>query len=549
MRKGPLARILDLLKLEKNEISAIYFYSILNGVIQLSLPVGVQSIISFVLGASMTASLIILITLVVIGVLVTGLLQVNQMKIIEKIQQKLYVRYALAFAYHIPELDLKKNDSVYLPELVNRYFDITLLQKGLSKVLLEVPTAAIQIFFGLLLLAFYHPAFIAFGVLLISTVYLILKYTGGKGLQTSLEKSRQKYRVAAWLEEMARIIKTLKQVKKYNLHIQKADETICDYLKARNNHFRILLLQYNTLVVFKTVVTAAMLIVGTVLMLRQQLTVGQFIASEIVIILVLNSVEKIIINLAGVYDTLTAVEKVSELIDKPAEKSGTILMNKYGKALSVKLNHVSFGYNEDKKILKDITLNIQPGERVLVKGEVSAGKSTLLRLMSGAYTEFDGTLLIDDLPVQNYRLDSLRSHIGLMINELDIFQGTILENLTLGNEAVSIEHLKELVKKTGLEEFISRLPNGYDTDLDPTGKRLPRNIVQRILLVRALAHNPGLLLLEDPWTFLTASQKKQMTELLSQLKDTTIIVATNDDGELSFYNKIVILNEDGTLKQ
>ena len=191
--KSPVARILNLLRLERKEISAIYFYAILNGLIQLSLPIGVQAIIGYVLGASMRASLVVLIALVVLGVLIAGIMQVNQMKIIEKIQQKLFVRYSFAFANHLPNLDLKKNDTVYLPELVNRFFDVPLLQKSLSKILLEIPTAVIQILFGLILLSFYHPAFILFGIILITVLILILRFTGGKGLQTSLEKSKYKY--------------------------------------------------------------------------------------------------------------------------------------------------------------------------------------------------------------------------------------------------------------------------------------------------------------------------------------------------------------------
>jgi len=150
--KSPITRILDLVKLEKAEISAIYFYAILNGLILLAVPLGIQSIIGFVLGASFRASIYILIFLVVMAVLISGLMQVNQMKIIEKIQQRIFVRYAFAYTDTIPRLDLKKNDGVYLPELINRFFDTATLQKSLSKILLEIPTATIQIFFGLVLL-------------------------------------------------------------------------------------------------------------------------------------------------------------------------------------------------------------------------------------------------------------------------------------------------------------------------------------------------------------------------------------------------------------
>ena len=241
---SPISRILKLVKLERKEITAVYIYAILNGLIQLSLPLGVQAIIGFVLGASMRASLIILITLIVLGVLFVGIMQVNQIKIIEKIQQKIFVRYAFAFAEHIPKLDLKKTDNIYLPELVNRFFDIPVLQKSLSKILLDIPIASIQILFGLILLSFYHPAFILFGIILIILLWLILRYTGHNGLQTSLDESSYKYKVAGWLEEAARVIKSIKLAKSNDLHLQKTDESVIGYLKARNSHFKILLFQY-----------------------------------------------------------------------------------------------------------------------------------------------------------------------------------------------------------------------------------------------------------------------------------------------------------------
>ena len=545
---NPVLRILNLLKLERHEIGAIYFYAILNGLIQLSLPVGVQAIIGYVLGASMRASLVVLIMLVVLGVLIAGIMQVNQMKIIEKIQQKLFVRYSFAFAQHIPRLDLKKNDSVYLPELVNRFFDVPLLQKSLSKILLDIPTAVIQIFFGLILLTFYHPAFILFGILLISILVLILNYTGGKGLETSLQKSKYKYKVAAWLEEMARVIKSTKLAKQNELHLQKTDEQVSNYLIARNNHFKVLLFQFNVLIVFKTIITAAMLIVGTLLMVNQQLTVGQFIAAEIVILLVLNSVEKLIINLGSVYDTLTAVEKASEITDKPVEKNGSMQLATTGKGIKLELKNVSFSYNDELDVLQNISLQINANEKICISGKDSSGKTTLLKLLTGSYTDFKGSILLDDVPISNYNLDSLRAKTGVLINQQDIFQGTLWENISLGNQQISYENVKDLATKTGLNDFIALLKEGYDTPLDPMGKRLPRNVVHRILLVRALANEPRLLLLEEPWLNFNTEQKKQVIQILTELKSTTVVVVTNDEDFAGRCNRIIELTEDGSLK-
>ena len=544
---SPVARILNLVKLEHKEISAVYYYAILNGLIQLSLPLGVQAIIGFVLGASMRASLIVLIILVVLGVLVAGIMQVNQMKIIEKIQQKLFVRYSFAFASHIPKMDLKKTDTIYLPELVNRFFDIPVLQKSLSKILLDIPTASIQILFGLILLSFYHPAFILFGVILIILLWMILRYTGNRGLQTSIEESNYKYSVAGWLEETARVVKSIKLSKSNDFHLQKTDEQVTGYLKARNSHFRILLLQYNVLVIFKTVITAAMLVVGTQLLVNQQLNIGQFIAAEIIILLVLTSVEKLIMNLGSVYDTLTSIEKISYLTDKPIEENGSVHLNSTGSGLKLEMKNLSFRYDNEKDVLNNISLQINPGEKVCVRGKDSSGKSTLLRLMAGVYTDFKGSLLLNDVPLGNYNLDSVRSQIGVMINQQDIFYGSVWENITLGNENVTMENVNTISGKVGLTEFIATLKNGYDTVLDPTGKRLPRSVIHKILLVRALAGQPRLLLLEEPWMNFEKNQRNQIIQLVKEIQNSTVVIVSNDEEFAGQCNNIITMNDDGSI--
>lgn len=542
---NPVTRILNLVKLEQEEITSVYFYAILKGLIQLSLPLGVQTIIGFVLGASMRASLAVLITLVVAGVLTAGLMKVNQMKLIEKIQQKIFVRYSFAFAEHIPRLDLKKADSYYLPELVNRFFDIPILQKSLSKILLDIPAASIQILFGLTLLSFYHPAFILFGFILVVLLWLILRYTGNRGLQTSIEESNYKYKVAAWLEEMARVVKSLKLARSTGLHLQKADEQVTGYLDARNRHFRILLLQYNVLVIFKTLITAAMLIVGTMLLVNQQLNIGQFIAAEIIILLVLNSVEKLIMTLGSVYDTLTSVEKISNLTDKPVEENGNIELTGNNKGLSLEMKDLYFSYDDETDILRHISLQINAGEKVCIQGKDSSGKSTLLRLMAGAYQGFQGSFLLNGLPAGNYNLASLRSQTGVLLNHQDIFYGSLRDNILLGNPSISMETVIDYAAKTGLNDFISTLKYGYDTILDPTGKRLPQNVTHKILLVRALAGSPRLLLLEEPWLNFEKNHRNQLMQRLIELKNTTLVVVTNDEEFAGFCDKRITI-ENGT---
>ncbi len=540
---NPVTRILRLVKLERKEIGAIYFYAILAGLIQLSLPLGIQSIIGFILGATMSTSLKILIVLVVAGVLVGGLLQINQMKIIEKIQQRIFVRFSFQIAEKIPKLDLKQTDSYYLPELVNRFFDITALQKSLSKLLLDIPTASIQILFGLVLLSFYHPLFILLSILLVAILAVILYYTGSKGLETSLTESRHKYGVAGWLEEMARAIKSIKFSKGSHFHMQKADERIVAYLQYRTAHFKILLFQYRILVLFKTVITASMLIIGSFLLVNQQLNIGQFIAAEIVIITVINSVEKLINNLDSVYDVLTSVEKIGKITDKPIEHSGSLAIKEGETGYEIEMVDVSFGYDEDKKIISNLSLKIEPGEKVCIMGAEGSGKSTLLKLLTGSYTEFGGNILVNKIPIKNYDIQSLRSHTGIFLSQQDIFQGSLEENITMGNKDIDRTEVIDLFEKVGLSNFLHSLKDGFDTQLDPTGHRLSKNVIHKLLLVRALVNEPRLLLMEDPLAGLEETYSQQIQKLLLDKKNpATVIISTNDENFARLCDKTIRIN-------
>ena len=522
---SPVARLWLLVQEEKSDITAIYFFAILNGLIQLSIPVGIQTIIGFVLGGTLSASLTVLISVLVAGVLFTGIIQVNQMKVIEKIQQRIFVRYSFAFAERIPRLDLKKVDNFYLPELVNRFFDTISLQKGFAKLLLDLPLAMIQILFGLILLSFYHPFFILFGALILFVLWLILRLTGNKGLQSSLDESRFKYGLAGWLQEMARLVKTFKFANS-GLHLKKADDSTTSYLRARTRHFKILEVQYKVLVGFKVIITAAMLIGGVILLLDQQINIGQFVAAEIIIITVISSIEKIITNLDSVYDIMTAVTKIEKLTDKPVETGGSLQISP---AAPVRLDakDLRFEYEEGSPVISGLDFNVYAGQKVCVTGGESSGKSTLLKLLAAVYPDFKGQLLINDTPIGNYELTTLRSQMGILFQHENIFHGTLLENLTMGRADISHEYLQELCGKTGLQTFISNQVAGYDTELDPTGKRLPRNVVQKILLIRALVHRPALLLMEEPWLGIEEPYRTSIQDLIMK-SNATVIIATAD---------------------
>jgi ABC-type bacteriocin/lantibiotic exporter with double-glycine peptidase domain len=545
-----IRRFFSVIRIEKKEVSAIYFYAILSGLIQLSLPLGIQAIINFSQVAAgrtkLPVSMWLLIFLVVGGVLVVGIIQVNQMKVVERIQQRIFTRYAFEFTYKIPRFDIKRVDKYHLPELVNRFFDTISLQKGLSNLLLDIPLAIIQIVFGLILLSLYSPLFVLLGILLILILYIVLNLTAKKGLDASLRESDFKYSAAAWIEELARTFKTFKVSGKQNLHLKKTDKLVVGYLESRTDHFDVLKFQYWSLILFKLLVTATMLIVGAVLLIEQQLNVGQFIAAEIVILTVLSAVEKLILSLDKAYDVLTSLEKLSKVTDQELEESSAANYIRNQNGISIKLNQLSFGYKEEKNILHDINLEIKSGSKICIKGEAASGKSVLLELLAGGFNDTQGSVLVDGLPIGNYNIESYRRQIGVFYHEQDIFKGTLYENITMGDSSIDPSHLLELAKVVGLDTFVASLPKGFDSELNPTGKGMSSIIAKKILLVRAFAASPALLLLDEPFEIAGAENSERIADYLIKLRNVTVVVVTGDKNFASQSDQVITLSN-GTI--
>lgn len=539
-------KLLKILQLDKKDVSSIYFFAILNGLIGLVLPLGIQSIVSFVLAGTISTSIVILVLIVLAGVFFNGLVQVRQMQVIEKVKQKIFTRYTLEFADKIPKLNIQKLDKYYLPELFNRYFDVPSLTKSIDKLLLDVPTALIQIAFGLLLLTFYHPIFIGFGLLLVVIVIVIVRFTSAQGLETSMRASDYKYQIAAWLQEMARVIKNFKFSKNTKLHISKTDNLASEYLDARTEHFKILLIQYWSLIIFKIVITAAMLIVGVILLVDNEINVGQFIAADIVILAIIASVEKLITTLDKIYDTLTSIQKISKVLDSEVELNGTLELPTINKGVEIEFKDVSFSY-DDEPVLNRLNLHVYAGQLVCISGNSGSGKSSLLRLITGAYTNYDGNVLVDSIPVQNFHLRNYRSQIGVLISQQDIFSGTLLENLTLSNPNIHINEVTHLAEKLGLKEFIQGYKQGYDAMIDPLGKRLSAGIRQEILLVRALIGKKRLLLLESPFSNLDPQERINLMEYLKEERKHSTIIITSNDSTIQSQCDVVYKLEKGKL--
>jgi len=533
---------------EKKDVTNIYFYAILNGLVQLSVPLGIQSIVSFVMGATMATSIYILIAFVVLGTWLVGYFRLKVMQIIEKIQQKIFVEFSLAFAEKLPKVNLSATRKYYLPELVNRFFDTQNLQKGISKILLEVPTALIQIVFGILLLSFYHPWFLVFGALVIICVIFIFRFTMESGIKSSIDESDKKYEVASWIEDIAASIKTFKLNSKTQTHIAETDKRVVDYLNDRTSHFRVLVIQYKTIIAFKVIITLVMLVIGTYLLVNQQLNIGAFIATEIVVLTIMTAVEKLIISLESYYDVIAALAKLHKVTDLPEEDMGAIDFEEQNEGFEIEFKNVNFAFNDYQKILENINFKISENSLNVITGTLGSGKSLLLNMMTGFYDPTSGSILFDKIPLKNTDKISLRNQIGMFLEDMTIIKGTVYENIILGQNDISAEHILDIAEEIGIDDFSSQFSNGFFTKISETDTEISFSSKKKIMLLRALVGGRRLLILEDPLDGMNDGFKIKMREYLSHLKENTTVIVVSEDPEMIEKADQHLHMEEGTVK-
>jgi len=544
---SPVKRLFNLLDTERRDIGYIYIYAVAVGIISLSLPLGTQAIVGFISGGMWFNSVVLLISLVVIGVLVAGGLQIMQISMVEILQRRVFAKTSFEFAYRIPRIKSESLFNYHAPELINRFFDVMTIQKGLPKLLIDLSTAVLQIFFSLVLLSFYHPFFVFFGLILVTILVLIFYFTGPKGLKSSIVESKYKYKVAFWLEELARTISSFKMAGTTTLPMKKADFNVNNYLKYRKEHFSVLIKQFTYVIIFKTVITGGLLILGTILVIDRQITLGQFVASEIIIVLILGAVEKIIVNMDTVYDMLTAVDKIGHVTDLPLEKEGGIKLpsHAFKEGINIRLRNLSYSYpNRKKPVLNKLNLEIKAGEKLCIAGYHASGKSTLVNIIDGLLQSYDGIVTYNQFSQRDIDMNTLRDHVAKNVSQEDIFDGTVLENVTVGKPRADYDFAIKAIEDVGLNDEINQMKEGLNTELVSGGKTLSTSLVNKLVLARCIAKKPKVMILNDFFQFFERSEKIKLIRYLTDPShDWSLIIVTNDPLIMKYCDRVVIMKE------
>ncbi len=526
------------------DLLTLLVYTGLTGILTLAIPLTAQFAVNTLAAGIMIQPLVVLTFAVLSALIFAGVLRLLKLILLERLQQRVFARVALKLADRLPRIHHSALVTEYAPQLVNRFFDVITIQKSLAKLLLDGPSALMQVLLGLLLMAFYSPYLLAFDIFLILFVVFVVTVLGIGGLRTSIHESYQKYHVAEWLEELARCHRGFKMNGDYSFAMERADNLVMSYIQARRAHFRVLFRQAMGNYFFRAIATAGVLAIGSFLVVENQLTLGQLVAAELLIVGVLEGLEKLIRLLEIVYDLLTGVDKVGHVTDLPVERETGKPIPNHHTAVTVNCRGVQFSYLDGADILADLNLTIKAKEHVSLVGASGAGKSTLASLLCGLQEPTHGIVQLNGLDVREANLKSLREVVSLVSDTNEIFEGTVEENILMGRDHISYQDLQWALEITQLSDELTRLPAGMQTKLLGEGRNLSRGQNQRLLLARAIVGRPKLLILDEAFTGIDENDKLQiLSELFSDERDWTILDISHDPEVVIRASQICVLAE------
>ncbi len=529
---SPVRRLYALMRPESGELVTIVVFSAITGLLYLALPLAVNAFISNLSFGTQSGpflqGLVAIAGVLLVCLAVAAALRGLQHTVAEVIQRRIFVRLGADLAHRLPNVDLEALDGVHAPELVNRFLDVITVQKSASMLLLTGINLVLSATIGLTVLAFYHPFLLAFSLALLVALGLIVAIAGRRAVSTSVRESRRKYEVVDWLEELARHPRVFKGAGGRELAEARADDLVRGYLEARTAHFRILMRQIASLLALEVLAATVLLFVGGWLVLSQQLTLGQLVASEIIVSAIVASISKLGKQFEAWYDAVAAVDKLGHLVDLRLEREGGEAAESVEPGARVAVRGLSYARLGRRPAFTALSFDVAPGERVALFGARGSGTSSILEIVLGMRTPLEGEVSVDGLDVRSWNLPSLRAQSAIL-RSTDLVSGTIADNVRLGLEGVGLADVQRAVERAGLGETVRALPDGLASPLVTGGLPLTGRQRARLLAARALAARPRLVLVDELLDGLDEGTLDDLAKVfLDPANEWTVLVATRD---------------------
>lgn len=370
-----------------------------------------------------------------------------------------------------------------------------------------------------------------------------------KKMKAAFKKSRvQIGEINSQVEDSILGIRVVKSFANEEIEKQKFEEGNKKFLDIKRLQYKYMAGFQTSVRVFDGLMYIVVVVVGALFMIKGSITPGDYAAYLLYVSTLIAAVRRIVEFTEQFQRGMTGIERFIEIMDAPAEIADTDgaaeLCEVDG---DVEFKNVSFAYSDgDERVLSNIDIKVKKGENIALVGPSGGGKTTLVNLIPRFYDVTCGEILIDGVNVKNYTQHSLRNAIGVVQQDVYLFSGTVYENIAYGLPGATREQVKKAAKAAGCDEFIERLPEGYDTYVGERGVKLSGGQKQRISIARVFLKNPPILILDEATSALDNESELLVKKSLADLSEgrTTFTIAhrlTTIKGA----DKILVLTENG----
>ena len=492
----------NLLKKERAYYSSVVILSIFLSLISLAIPVSVQSLVNTVTFGVLLQPIIVLSFLLLFILGINVFLNALLLKTLEFFQQHFFAKMSLSVVEKILGSNIKKLNQINQNNLSHRYYDIMTVQKSMTTILSDGVFITLQLFVGMILISLYHPYFLIFDLILIVSLVLIWKLLGKAAIKTAISESYAKYDMGNWINEISRIHTLFRRHSK--LALSKAESLTFKYLKARNNHFRYLFAQVMGLFILYAFLSAFVLGVGGYLVVIGQLSMGQLVAAEIIVTLILTSLTKFGKILEKLYDLTAALDKLNIFNELDEYEKSIIISNR------IEMNELQVQNSSGE--IYTFNVKLEPHHRYLLKSEDQSKLNTLIGLLKGYRQIVKGHFHIKCVADTDHT-DYLMIRNFFLLERPEIIRGTIEENLIL-QEDVDIQFMNDLLEKIELEQSITLLDNGLQTVLSSDGSPLSYKSILKLEIIRAILFRPLFIVLTPTFKVFSRRERDMIVDLL-----------------------------------
>lgn len=491
-----IGRLVDLLRPDGSDIRLILLFAVAAGLLSLASPIAVEALVNSVAFGGLLQPIVVLALILMACLSLSAGMNLLQHYVAELIQRRIFARTAEDLAMRLPRVETSSWDSHDAAKMVNRFFEVVTIQKIVSSLLLDGVSLFLAASIGMIVLAFYHPILLVFDIGLILTIALVLLSAGRQGVSTAVDESAAKHAVAGWLEEISRPRAAFRSESGGSLAEAVAAELTLDYLRRRSRHFRVVFRQSVFAWTAYVVTSVLMLGLGGWLVLVGQMTLGQLVAAELILTVVASSIAKLGKHLEAYYDLMASIDKLETLRHLPLERSRAEAPTGEGRGVRLRVIGLSIGVGRQPPLAEAVNLEIEPGDAVAVVGGEGVGKSLFGQILTAKRPALAGAIEVDGVDLRRWDPRVLRDRV-VLIDDEGVVETSVLENVRLGRSEITADDVRAALDAVGLLEEVMKLADGLDTRVTVHGAPLSSGQRQRLLVARALAARPGLLILDS----------------------------------------------------